>query len=144
MNGAEILLGAACRPVAPRLLALDEQRQRAMDAHKKHVERRKQLHQLLKPALAIEDMLQHQIVPSSRIGRQRAVKSVEERRPRRLPVEFARLEPRHWQHARVAQVIDGNMPERLADARLNPARQRRLAAARCTMQEDDLDRLHHG
>jgi hypothetical protein len=66
------------------------------------------------------------------------MKSVKEGGSGAAPIKFSSLEARRRQDARVTEMVNRDVPERLFDLGLQRSRDGRFAAARRSMQKDDI------
>ena len=86
-----------------------------------------QFGQLRLPTWRIENVLDNQVVARLRVCAQGAMIAIEERGTHHLPVEVASLDARKRKNAAIAQMVDGDMPKRGWNGRLNRACKCRLA-----------------
>ncbi|MCY1381120.1 hypothetical protein D9M69_689950 [compost metagenome] len=114
-----------------------------MKPDKEDVEWLQHHRQVRRPLWLFENVFQQEIIAGRSVGDQRAVESIEEAGPIFLPAKVAAPEPFHRYHARVAKMIDRDMPERLVELCLDRTRQRGFSATGRAMNEDDPGAFDH-
>ena len=89
-----------------------------MHGYEENIVAFKKIAQYLEPPVGIQNMLKNQIVTSVRICGQGSVEAIKKGLSRICPGEFTTSEAVHRKNARVTQMIDRDMPERLFDTGL--------------------------
>lgn len=143
MNPTKIIGGAAFPPISTKCFPFDEIIKVAVKPHEEHVKGFEQQGQVGCPLRFLKDVFQQEIIAGRGIGDERAMEPFEKAIVVFRPLEVALPEPTHRQHFRIANMIDGNVPEWLGDLCLNHTRQRGFAAAGRTMNEDDFGSFFH-